>query len=105
MDLSTLEQHRRTLPTRRGDVSVLDIGTGPVALFVHGVGTNAYLWRNVIPLVSGSRRCVAIDLPVHGHTPAPVDGDLSLAALADTVAACVEALDVDAVDLVGHDTG
>jgi pimeloyl-ACP methyl ester carboxylesterase len=105
MDLSTLEQHRRTLSTRRGDVSVLDLGAGPVALFVHGVGTNAYLWRNVMPLVAGSRRCVAIDLPVHGHTPVPPDGDLSLAALADTVAACVEALDAGAVDLVGHDTG
>jgi pimeloyl-ACP methyl ester carboxylesterase len=102
---ATLELHRRTVRTRRGDVSVLDVGAGPAALFVHGVGTNAYLWRNVIPLVADSRRCIALDLPVHGRTPAPADGDLSLAAMADTVAACVEALDVDVVDLVGHDTG
>jgi pimeloyl-ACP methyl ester carboxylesterase len=105
MEPTTLEHHRRTVPTRRGDVSVLDIGAGPTALFVHGVGTNAYLWRNVIPLVVAGRRCVAIDLPVHGRTPMPADGDLSLAALADGVAAAGEALDLDAVDLVAHDTG
>jgi pimeloyl-ACP methyl ester carboxylesterase len=109
MQLETFEQRRRTVPTRRGEISVIDTGTGavngPVALFVHGVGTNAYLWRNVIARVGEDRRCVAIDLPVHGRTPVPVDGDTTLAGLADAVAACCEALSLDAVDLVGHDTG
>jgi pimeloyl-ACP methyl ester carboxylesterase len=109
MRLTTLEQHRRTVPTRRGAISALDVGTdpaaGPVALFVHGVGTNAYLWRNVIAQIDGERRCVAIDLPTHGRSPGPVDDDTTLAGLADAVAAAVEALGLDAVDLVGHDTG
>jgi pimeloyl-ACP methyl ester carboxylesterase len=46
-----------------------------------------------------------MDLPIHGRTPAPADGDASLAALADTVAAFCEALDLSDIDLVAHDTG
>ena len=122
MDLALLERHRKTAATRRGEVSYLEFGpeptaaTGtpvPVALFVHGVGTNAYLWRNVLAELAGGRsgegagerRCLAIDLPIHGRTPAPADGDASLAALADTVAAFCEALDLSDIDLVAHDTG
>jgi pimeloyl-ACP methyl ester carboxylesterase len=77
------------------------------------VGTNAYLWRNVLAELAGGRpgegagerRCIALDLPVHGHTPPPPDGDATLAVLADTVAAFVEALELSDVDLVAHDTG
>jgi len=112
MDLTLLEQHRRTVSTRRGDVSYLEFepesdsaAKSPAALFVHGVGTNAYLWRNVLTALDGERRCIAIDLPVHGHTPPPADGDATLAVLADTVAAFYEALDLEPVALVAHDTG
>ena len=105
MDLATLEAHRRTVTTRRGEVSVLDLGTGPVALFVHGVGTNSYLWRNVVAPVAPGRRVIALDLPLHGRSPAPSDGDVSLAGLADTVEAVCESLALGGVDLVAHDTG
>jgi len=41
MQLSELEAHRHTAATRSGEISYIDIGTGPVALFVHGIATNA----------------------------------------------------------------
>ena len=63
MELQELDAHRHTVSTPSGDLSYLDIGTGPVALFVHGIGTNAYLWRNVIAGLTGQRRCIAVDLP------------------------------------------
>jgi pimeloyl-ACP methyl ester carboxylesterase len=65
-----LEAHRRTVTTPQGPVSCIDVGSGPAALFVHGVGTNALLWHHVIRAFAGERRCVAIDLPLHGRTPA-----------------------------------
>ncbi|HZP29399.1 MAG TPA: alpha/beta fold hydrolase [Acidimicrobiia bacterium] len=105
MELHELDRQRRTVSTRRGDVSILDVGRGPAALLVHGVGTNALLWRNLLPAVAAERRCIALDLPRHGRTPAPADGDVSLGGLADVVAACCEALDLGAVDLVANDTG
>ena len=100
-----LEYVHRTAATRLGDISYLDRGDGPVALFVHGIGTNALLWRNVIELVSPSRRCVAVDLPLLGLSPFSPDQDVSLGGLADIVLSFVDALGVERVDPVGHDTG
>jgi len=69
MQLTALESHRHATNTRSGEISYLDIGTGPVALFVHGIAANAYLWRNVISALATERRCIAVDLPLHGHSP------------------------------------
>ena len=82
MQLTELEAHRHSIATRSGEISYIDVGTGPVALFVHGIATNAYLWRNVIGALSGPRRCIALDLPLHGRSPVTAGQDLSIAALA-----------------------
>lgn len=97
--------YRKTVRTASGDVSYVDVGSGPVALFVHGVITGAYLWRNVIEGVRDERRCIAIDLPLHGESPARPDQDFSAGALADLVEEVCAALGLGAVDLVGNDTG
>ncbi len=39
-----------------------EIGSGDTVLFLHGNPTSSYLWRNVIPHLSGSYRCIAPDL-------------------------------------------
>src|SRR5262249_21845428 len=74
-------------------------------LFVHGVGTSNYLWRHVIELLDGDRRCVAVDLPLHGHTPAASDQDFTLPGLARLVADCCDALELNDFDMVANDTG
>src|ERR671934_1946276 len=109
MQLPELEAHRHTVATRSGELSYLDIGTGPVALFVHGIATNAYLWRNVIGALtgqgSGQRRCIAVDLPLHGQSPVTAEQDLSLAALATGLEDFCDALGLTGIDLVANDTG
>jgi pimeloyl-ACP methyl ester carboxylesterase len=105
MDLRALERNRTTVATTTGEMSCLDVGEGAPALFVHGVGTNAYLWRNVIDELAGERRCIALDLPAHGHSPATDDQDLTLDGLADAVVGFCDAAGLDDVDLVAHDTG
>jgi pimeloyl-ACP methyl ester carboxylesterase len=108
-ELDALAPHRRSIETPSGPVSYLDVGddpdAGPVTLFVHGVGTNAYFWRHLITSLRPERRCIAIDLPLHGHSPAAADQDLSLAALGQLVEDVCAALDLTAIDLVAHDTG
>ena len=105
MTLHQLETHRRTVATPNGPISYLDVGEGPVALFVHGVGVNALLWRHVIDALAGERRCVAVDLPLHGRTPAAPGQDFSLTSLAAVIEDFCVAADLPAVDLVAHDTG
>ncbi|HLN17273.1 MAG TPA: alpha/beta hydrolase [Acidimicrobiales bacterium] len=105
MDTATLEQHRRTLETDGGPVSCLDVGDGPVALFVHGVATNALLWRHALPALAEDRRCVAVDLPLHGRSPARPGQDLSLPGLARVLDDVRRSLGEAEVDLVANDTG
>lgn len=95
----------RTVQTRSGEVAYVEAGQGRAALFVHGVGTNSHLWRNVIAALSEEpeRRCVAIDLPLHGGSPARQD--YSLPALAEAIEDFCAALDLTGIDLVANDTG
>jgi pimeloyl-ACP methyl ester carboxylesterase len=105
MTIIELEAHRHTITTPHGPVSCIDVGSGPVALFVHGLGTNALLWRHVIRAFADDRRCVAIDLPLHGRTPAAAGQDFTLSALAEVIEGVCETAGLRSVDLVAHDTG
>jgi pimeloyl-ACP methyl ester carboxylesterase len=105
-DVERLDKHRGQVRTRSGPASYIDTGgPGRPVLLVHGVGTSSYLWRNVIAELDGQRRCVALDLPLHGDTPAAPDQDFSLPGLARFVEDCCDALGLAGVDLVANDTG
>ncbi len=105
MNLQEFNSHRQTIQTKSGTIGYMDIGEGPVSVFVHGLGTNGYLWRNVISQLKDERRCVAMDLPLHGQSKVTDDQDLSLSALADAVEDFLDAMDLSNVDLVANDTG
>src|SRR6516225_4594983 len=97
---------RGQLRTRSGPVSYIDTGgPGRAVLFVHGLATSSYLWRHVIEQLDRQRRCVAVDLPLHGQTPTAADQDFSLPGLARFVADCCDALELTDIDLVANDTG
>ncbi|WIX99961.1 alpha/beta hydrolase [Amycolatopsis mongoliensis] len=105
MDLRTWEDQRGRVSTASGDVSYTDVGEGPVALFVHGAGTNNLLWRKAITELAGERRCVAPDLPGHGGSPVTPEQDLSLNGLARLLEDFCESLELGELDVVANDTG
>jgi haloalkane dehalogenase len=49
----------------------VDVGEGDPILFLHGAPTSSYLWRNIIPYLSGQARCVAVDLIGMGKSDHP----------------------------------
>ncbi|MGH3193051.1 MAG: alpha/beta fold hydrolase [Streptosporangiaceae bacterium] len=103
MDVNTFLSHRRSLATPSGEIACTEFGAGPAALFVHGVGISGALWRQVIEDLSGTSRCIAVDLPAHGASPAR--DNMSVAALAEALADLCDSLGLGQVDLVGNDTG
>jgi len=104
--MERLDKYRGQVQTSSGPASYVDTGgPGRVALFVHGLGTSSYLWRHVIDQLDGQRRCVALDLPLHGHTPAAADQDFSLPGFARFLAEFCEGLELNDIDLVANDTG
>jgi len=103
--MQRFEEHRRSSEVGDTRLSYIDVGQGPATLFVHGVFFNALIWGPVIGELAAERRCLAIDLPAHGDSPASPGQDLSLPAAADLLDAFLEKLGLAQVDLVGNDTG
>ena len=95
----------RTVQTPSGLISYTEQGTGPVALFVHGVLLNGHLWHNQLADLSDIRRCIAVDLLAHGDTEIASDQDVSVTANAKMLREFLDALHIDQVDLVGNDSG
>ncbi len=49
----------------------LESGSGDPIIFLHGIPTSSYIWRNVIPHLSTLGKCVAPDLIGFGHSDKP----------------------------------
>lgn len=105
MDIATFHASRRFADVSCGRIAYFERGTGPVALFVHGVPLNGYHWRHVIEKVRHRRRCIAIDLMGLGYTEIAPRQDVSFTAQARMIAEVIDALEIETIDLVANDSG
>ncbi|GGC75265.1 alpha/beta fold hydrolase [Hoyosella rhizosphaerae] len=79
-------------------------GTGKPLLLVHGLGGS---WESWLPVVAGlekSRELIMIDLPGFGNS-APLDGEVTIAALADAVEKFLRSEGLTKIDTVGSSMG
>ena len=88
-----------------GAIAHRAVGTGPDLLFIHGWPLDGRTWRHIVPELSRQFRCHVIDLPGTGQTRWSTDGPIGFHEHAETVCAVIEALGLDAVGLVSHDSG
>jgi haloalkane dehalogenase len=84
-------------------MSYRESGAGAPFVFLHGNPTSSYLWRKVLPSVSGVR-CLAPDLIGMGESGKP-DIGYTFADHVRYFEAWVDALGIDDAVLVGHDWG
>src|SRR6202020_3440377 len=91
--------------TPSGRVAYVQAGSGPVALFVHGVVLNKHMWRHQLAALSDIRRCIAVDLLAHGDTEIAPNRDVAVTANAKMLKQFLDALNIGQVDLVGNDSG
>lgn len=73
-------------------------------LFFHGNPTSSYLWRNIIPYVTGTNRAIAPDLIGMGDSEKP-DIDYRLPTHAKYLNEFISALGLKNITLVVHDWG
>jgi pimeloyl-ACP methyl ester carboxylesterase len=76
----------------------------PPILLLHGWPQHWYEWRHLIPRLAGERRLLMPDLRGLGWTDAPPSGYLK-EEMAEDVVRLLDALELDRVDLIGHDWG
>jgi pimeloyl-ACP methyl ester carboxylesterase len=91
--------------TRFGRISYAAAGSGPVALFVHGVVLNKHFWRHQLTGLRDIRRCITPDLLAHGDTEIAPNQDVSVTANANMLKEFLDALHIDQIDLIGNDSG
>lgn len=82
----------------------VDEGSGDPILFLHGQPTWSYLWRNVIPHVSGQGRAIALDLIGFGKSDKP-DIEYRFFDHVKYVEGFIEKMGLKNVTLVIHDWG
>jgi pimeloyl-ACP methyl ester carboxylesterase len=97
--------HLRWVEVRGRPVNVLDIGEGPVVVFLHGLAGSWQNWlENILPLAA-DHRAIAIDLPGFGESPMP-ERAISVSDYARTVVELLNALGVDErVTIIGNSMG
>jgi haloalkane dehalogenase len=105
MTAAEFHASRRFVETRFGRIAYVERGSGTVALFLHGLPLNGFHWRGAIARLSAQRRCLAPDFLGLGYTETRPDQDLSPTTQADMIAAVLDALSIDAVDVVANDSG
>ncbi len=83
---------------------VAEAGEGSPILLLHGWPQHWWIWRKVIPELARDHRLICPDLRGFGWSEAPA-GRYEISELATDMVALLDALDLDRVDLIGHDWG
>jgi len=89
---------------REVDLHWAEAGSGRPLVLLHGLCDSHRTWFTVAPALARSRRVLMLDLAGHGESSRP-DASYTLDWHANIVAAWLETLGLDEVDLVGHSFG
>lgn len=79
-------------------------GSGRPLVLLHGNGEDHHVFDRVLPALAPGRALVGIDSRAHGRSPRG-EGPLTIASMADDVAAALSALGLDRVDVLGYSDG
>lgn len=101
------ELTHRTVPSPAGRVHLVEQGTGPLVLLLHGFPESWYSWRHQLPaLAAAGYRAVAVDVRGYGRSSRPADAAAyRMTELVEDSAAVVHALGEHHAVVVGHDWG
>jgi haloalkane dehalogenase len=109
MVMSSNPLEKKMVEVNGKQMAVHDSGSGQSIVFLHGNPTSSYLWRNIIPHVATTARCVAPDLIGHGDSDKLDDtspGQYTFVQHREYLDGVLDALDLgDDIILVIHDWG
>ena len=81
------------------------VGQGPLVVLIHGLAGSSQTWEPVIGGLAEHCTVLAPDLPGHGESAKPFDGDYSLGSLASSVRDVIVALGYERATVVGQSLG
>lgn len=83
----------------------IDQGRGPNLMLLHGLGASSFSWRHNLGPLSKRYRVVAPDLPPHGRSPAPLDGDYTVEGQTRAILDFLDRRGIEQAALVGNSLG
>ncbi|WP_055566174.1 alpha/beta hydrolase [Streptomyces atriruber] len=97
----------RLVASSAGRIHLVEQGTGPLVLLVHGFPESWYSWRRQLPaLAAAGYRAVAVDVRGYGRSSRPTDTSAyRMLDLVEDGVAVVRALGEETAVIVGHDWG
>jgi pimeloyl-ACP methyl ester carboxylesterase len=97
-------EHQRWLRVDGRMVNVIDLGSGPPIVFVHGLSGSWQNWLEQLPVFARDHRVVTFDLPGFGASEMPAQA-ISIASYARFVDALYDVLGIDSAAVVGNSMG
>lgn len=96
--------HTHQVVVEGAAVNYVELGEGPVVLFVHGLGAMWQSWLENLPELARDHRVIALDLPGFGRSEMPVE-EITIDGYARLVASFMDAVDVGRATVVGNSMG
>jgi pimeloyl-ACP methyl ester carboxylesterase len=96
--------HRRWVTVADRRVNVVELGSGPPLVFVHGLSGSWQNWLEQLPAFARDHRVIAMDLPGFGESEMPAE-KISIAGYARWLDALLDELGVGVTAVVGNSMG
>jgi pimeloyl-ACP methyl ester carboxylesterase len=95
----------RTVATKDHRISLLEAGTGPPVIAVHGLGATKASFLATVAALAPRFRVVAIDLPGFGDSDKPVGAPYDARYFATAVVQLLDTLELERAHLIGNSLG
>ncbi len=87
------------------NVHVMEFGSGPPVVLVHGAGSGGPAWHRQIAALSVDHRVIVPDIPMFGMSGMPRRIYAPRVQIADVILAVMAVLGIEVADIVGHSMG
>jgi pimeloyl-ACP methyl ester carboxylesterase len=95
----------RTVPTKDHRISLLEAGTGPPVIAIHGLGASKASFLATVAALAPQFRVIAIDLPGFGDSDKPVGAPYDARYFATAVVQLLDALELERAHVIGNSLG
>jgi pimeloyl-ACP methyl ester carboxylesterase len=97
-------KHQRWVILDGQPVNVIEFGSGPPLVFVHGLSGSWPNWLEQLPKFAAEHRVITLDLPGFGHSPMPAE-QISISGYARLLDQLFDTLGIGAAAVVGNSMG
>lgn len=105
IDPDAIERPGALFYLRGTGMHLIERGSGPPLLMIHGFGGSTFSFRHQIGPLSAHRRVIALDLPGFGLSDRPDSSPLSHTAQADRLREFIDRMEIERADVLGMSMG